>query len=82
MANKSSLSDEWKDCVYEFGGALVGIGRTMVRSLKVGVDLVYDKINEEDVKKNGTGKTKQSSKKSKASEKADDIIIDDEWDEL
>ncbi len=80
MANKSSLSDEWKDCAYEFGGALVGIGRTMIRSIKAGVDLVYDKINEEEVKK--SSKAHNTTKKSKPSEKAEDIVVDDEWDEL
>ncbi len=48
MANKESLTDEWKDTVYNIGGALYGLGKIMCKSVKVGVDKVYERLNEND----------------------------------
>lgn len=51
MSKNNSLSDEWKDTVYDLGGAFVGLGKTIFRSLKTGVDYAYDRLNETDAKR-------------------------------
>lgn len=48
MDKKESLTNEWKDTVYNIGGALYGLGKVVCKSVKVGVDKVYDAINEND----------------------------------
>lgn len=48
MDKKESLTNEWKDTVYNIGGALYGLGKVVCKSVKVGVDKVYDVINEND----------------------------------
>lgn len=48
MANNESLLGEWKDTVYNLGGAIYGLGKTVCKSVKVGVDKVYDRLNEDD----------------------------------
>lgn len=48
MANNESLLGEWKDTVYNLGGAIYGLGKTVCKSVKVGVDKVYERLNEDD----------------------------------
>jgi len=48
MANNESLSSEWKDTVYNLGGAIYGLGKIVCKSVKVGVDKVYDRLNEDE----------------------------------
>ncbi|MBR1861070.1 MAG: hypothetical protein IJ796_04330 [Lachnospiraceae bacterium] len=66
MADKNiDLGNEWKNTVYNLGGAFVGLGKTVIHSVKKGVDIAYDFMNEEDAKqkKNGpaNGKTDNTS---------------------
>lgn len=61
MSKNNSLRDEWKDTVYDLGGAFVGLGKTIFRSLKTGVDYAYDRLNEAD-----SARTAPSSRREKA----------------
>jgi len=82
MANQDNrLSDEWKESVYNFGGALVGLGKTVVRSVKVGVDAVYDRFNDEDKAKREQAKKTSEKSQEKKSRPVVDISVDDDWDE-
>ncbi len=56
MADNNNLGNEWKDTVYTLGGAFVDLGKTLMHSIKTGVDIAYDYINEEGTKKSDNGK--------------------------
>ncbi len=62
----NNLGNEWKDTVYELGGAFVSLGTTLLHSIKKGVDVAYDFMNEEEAK----NKKKDAARKKAASEKA------------
>ena len=49
--NNNDLGNEWKNTVYNLGGAFVDLGKTLLHSVKKGVDIAYDYMNEEDAKK-------------------------------
>ena len=52
MADNNNLGNEWKNTVYNLGEAFFELGRTVVHSVKKGVDVAYDYMNEkEDDKK-------------------------------
>jgi hypothetical protein len=72
----NNLGNEWKTTVYNLGGAFFDLGKTIVHSVKKGVDIAYDYVNEQDDKRN----SKRSSSAKKASddvEKVDGIIIEE-----
>ena len=62
----NNLGNEWKDTVFNLGGAIFDLGKTLIHSVKAGVDIAYDFINEEDKKKS------EGTKKKTASESSDD----------
>ncbi len=85
----NNLGNEWKDTVYELGGAFVSLGTTLLHSIKKGVDVAYDFMNEEETKKKkqDAARKKTASERSaseKASEESDEaetvegIIIEEE----
>ncbi len=76
MADNNNLGNEWKTTVYNLGGAFFDLGKTIVHSVKKGVDIAYDYVNEQDDKRN----SKRSSSAKKAGddvEKVDGIIIEE-----
>ena len=48
MADNNNLGNEWKTTVYNLGGAFFDLGKTIVHSVKKGVDIAYDYVNEQD----------------------------------
>lgn len=60
--DKRELGDEWKTTAYDLGGAFVGLGKTVLHSIKTGVDIAYDFVNEKD-EKNHTKKKNNSQEK-------------------
>ncbi len=76
----NNLGNEWKDTVYNLGGAFFDLGRTLLHSVKKGVDIAYDFINDEDVKKKQSGTRKKTSGSAGTAGKAssDPIIINAE----
>ncbi|MCR4618241.1 MAG: hypothetical protein K5669_08675 [Lachnospiraceae bacterium] len=46
-----NLGNEWKSTAYNLGGAFVELGKTLMHSVKKGVDVAYDYLNEVDSKK-------------------------------
>ena len=76
MADNNNLGNEWKTTVYNLGGAFFDLGKTIVHSVKKGVDIAYDYVNEQDDKRNA--KHSSAAKKSSAEpEKVDGIIIEE-----
>lgn len=76
MADNNNLGNEWKNTVYNLGEAFFELGRTVIHSVKKGVDVAYDYMNEkEDDKKKKTASKKSSS--SDEPEKVDGIIIEE-----
>lgn len=67
MANNNNLGDEWKDTAYNLGGAFVDLGKALMHSVKTGVDIAYNYLNEADAKNSGANKAS-----SKADEKEDE----------
>ena len=77
MADKN-LGNEWKNTAYNLGEAFFELGKTIVHSVKKGVDIAYDYMNdkEDDKKKKTAGsKTKNSSDDEEI--KVDGIIIEE-----
>lgn len=62
IMDKRELGDEWKTTAYDLGGAFVGLGKTVLHSIKTGVDIAYDFVNEKD-EKNHTKKKNNSQEK-------------------
>lgn len=69
MGKNTDLGNEWKNTVYDLGGAFVGLGKVMLHSVKKGVDLAYDYMNE---------KEKKSATDTKATKVTDVEIIDED----
>lgn len=77
MADKN-LGNEWKDTAYNLGEAFFELGRTIVHSVKKGVDVAYDYMNEkEDVKKKKSTGSKSRSTSDDEPVKVDGIIIEE-----
>ena len=80
MGNNNSLSDDWKDTIYNIGGAIYGLGKVMCKSVKIGVDKAYDYLNDDkhDPRKPASNACDKPVKKS--DKKSDEIVIDDSED--
>ena len=50
MADNNNLGNEWKKTAYVLGGAFVELGKTVVHSVKKGVDVAYEYLNEDEKK--------------------------------
>jgi len=55
MADNNNLGNEWKSTAYNLGGAFVELGKTLMHSIKKGVDIAYDAMNDLDNNKNKKG---------------------------
>ncbi|MBQ8139206.1 MAG: hypothetical protein IJ195_07125 [Lachnospiraceae bacterium] len=50
MADNNNLGNEWRSTAYNLGGAFVELGKTLMHSIKKGVDIAYDAVNDFDDK--------------------------------
>ena len=50
MADNNNLGSEWRSTAYNLGGAFVELGKTLMHSIKKGVDIAYDAVNDFDDK--------------------------------
>ncbi len=77
MADNNNLGNEWKNTVYNLGEAFFELGRTVVHSVKKGVDVAYDYMNEKEDDKKKKSSSKKHSAPSDEPEKVDGIIIEE-----
>ncbi len=77
MADNNNLGNEWKNTVYNLGEAFFELGRTVVHSVKKGVDVAYDYMNEKEDDKTKKSSSKKHSAPSDEPEKVDGIIIEE-----
>jgi NAD+--asparagine ADP-ribosyltransferase len=80
--NNNDLGNEWKNTAYNLGGAFVDLGRTLLHSVKKGVDVAYDYLNEEDAKRQQANRQRTNAQQKTSSdeskpEKVDGIIIEE-----